>query len=249
MTAPGAWVRRFHPAPSAATRLICLPHAGGSAGFYFPVSRALSPDVDVLAVQYPGRQDRSAEEAVTDLRELADRITGAVLPFADRPVALFGHSMGAVLAYEIGLRLEAKAVPVPVVFVSGRRAPSRPGTESVHLRTDDGIIAVLRELDGTEGGVLGDEELLRLVLPAVRADFQAVETYQYRPGETLSCSIAAFAGEQDPRVEVSDVAAWAAHTTGGFDLRTFPGGHFFLSAHQPAVLAEIGGRLASVGSG
>jgi surfactin synthase thioesterase subunit len=248
MTAPDTWVRRYHPAPSAATRLVCLPHAGGSASFYFPVSRALSPDVEVLAIQYPGRQDRRAEQPLTDLRELAAQITTAVLPFADRPVALFGHSMGALLAYEIGLRLQTAAVPVPVVFISGRRAPSRPRPEDVHRRTDDGIVAEMRELNGTEGGVLGDEEMLRVVLPAVRADYQAVETYRYQPGASLSCSISAFAGEQDPRVDVVDVAAWAEHTTGRFDLRTFPGGHFFLTANQAAVLADIRGRLTSVRS-
>src|SRR5262249_29653456 len=99
------WVRRFHPAPSAGSRLVCLPHAGGSASYFLPISRGLSPQVEVLAVQYPGRQDRRAEPCIEDVGGLADQITASLQPWIDRPVALFGHSMGAILGFEVALRL------------------------------------------------------------------------------------------------------------------------------------------------
>ena len=119
----GVWIRRYRPAPEAAVRLVCLPHAGGSASYYLPMAQALAPGADVLAAQYPGRQDRYAEPPSESVRELAERIVEAV-GGDDRPLALFGHSMGAVVAYEMALQLEAAGRAPVRLFVSGRRAPS-----------------------------------------------------------------------------------------------------------------------------
>jgi surfactin synthase thioesterase subunit len=241
----GAWVRRFHPAPGAATRLVCFPHAGGSATFYFPVSRAMSPSVDVIAIQYPGRQDRRREPCVDDLGRLADLVTAELRPWTDRPVALFGHSMGATLAFEVARRLERDGVVAAALFASGRRAPSAQRDEQVHLRDDDGLIADMKRLSGTSPQVLGDEEVIRMILPAVRSDYRAAETYRYRPGPPLNCPIFALTGDEDPHVTLDEARAWAGHTTAPFDLRVFPGGHFYLNAHAAMVMKLIAERIVS----
>jgi surfactin synthase thioesterase subunit len=238
------WIRRYRPAPGAAIRLVCLPHAGGSASFFLPVAAALSPDVDVLAVQYPGRQDRRHDPMIDDLGDLADAVVTALKPWLDRPFAFFGHSMGATLAFEVTRRLEQGAGPAPLhLFASGRRAPSRHRDENVHLGGDDRLIAELTELSGTDTRVLGEEEMLRLVLPAIRNDYRATETYRYRPGPPLSCPITVLTGDADPKTSLDEAEAWREQTTGSFDLRVYPGGHFYLADHQSEVLGAITDRL------
>ncbi|MFJ8228415.1 thioesterase II family protein [Streptomyces sp. NPDC094448] len=233
------WIRRYHPAPDARTRLVCLPHAGGSASYFVPVSRALAPQVEVLAVQYPGRQDRMSEPGIPTIEELADAVTREVLPWADRPLALFGHSMGASLAYEVGLRLEAAGVAPTGVFVSGRRAPSRFRAETVHERGDDALVAEIKALAGTNSSLLGDEDVLRMILPAIRNDYKAAEVYNPGPGRELTCPVTALIGDSDPKATVADARAWETHTTGAFDYRVFPGGHFYLNDCVPQILAMI----------
>ncbi|WP_217215483.1 thioesterase II family protein [Streptomyces sp. AC550_RSS872] len=242
------WIRRFHPADSATTRLVCLPHAGGSAPYFFPVSKALAPEVDVVAVQYPGRQDRRQEKCIESIPELADAVTAELLPLTDKPLVLFGHSMGASLAFEVGMRLE-KAGTVPLaLFASGRRAPSRYREENVHLRNDDEIIAELKALSGTRSEVLADEEILRMALPAIRGDYKAAETYRHTDGVRLAAPIHVHYGEDDPRVSLDEARAWADHTTGHFELKTYPGGHFYLNEQAPRVIEAIARVTSTVTS-
>jgi pyochelin biosynthetic protein PchC len=241
-----SWFRRFAASPEAKARLVCLPHAGGSAPFYFPVAKALAPDVEVLAVQYPGRQDRRHEPFLTSIDAMADRVADLLRNHADRPLALFGHSMGAMVAYETARRLERAGTEVAALFVSGRRAPSRVRDESVHTRTDDGVIAELRRLSGTEADLLGDDEVVRMILPVVRNDYRAVETYRYVPGDPLTAPIVAFTGTDDPMATVDEVASWADHTAGGFELVELAGGHFFLTRHQGVILRRLAAELGGV---
>ncbi|KAA2267020.1 thioesterase [Solihabitans fulvus] len=241
------WIRRFHPAPDSATRLVCLPHAGGSASFFFPVSRALSPAVDVLAVQYPGRQDRHTEPTVDSVPELADLIFAALRPWLDRPLALFGHSMGATVGFEVARRLEQRAGIVPLaLFASGRRAPSRYRDELVHTKDDDGLVRELTLLSGTDSRLLGDEEMLRMIIPAIRGDYRAIEAYRCEPGATLRAPIVAFTGDADPRTTLDEAQAWREHTESEFDLTVLSGGHFFVANHQSEILAAISARARTV---
>ncbi|MEU0744475.1 alpha/beta fold hydrolase [Streptomyces sp. NPDC006134] len=241
----GTWVRRFHPAPDSGVRLVCLPHAGGSASFYFPLSRALTPAVDVLAVQYPGRQDRRREPNITSLPELADRIFEAVRHLDDRPLALFGHSMGAVLAYEVALRMQDAGLPAPVrLFVSGRRAPSRDRDERLHLGSDTQLLDEVRRLGGSNAGLLTDPDILDMIMPAIRSDYRAVENYRYAPGRRLTCPVTVLTGDSDPRVSIDEAAAWEEHTTGLTELQVFPGGHFFLVDQSARVTVLLADRLA-----
>ncbi|MFB7949654.1 thioesterase II family protein [Kitasatospora phosalacinea] len=241
----GAWIRRFQPAEQAAVRLVCLPHAGGAATYYFPVAKALAPAIDVLAVQYPGRQDRRTEPVIEDVRALADRITAELLPWTDRPLALFGHSMGALVGYEVARRLEAAGTAPLGLFASGRRAPSTVREESVHRRDDQGIVSALRELSGTGDEVLDDADLLGMVLTAVRGDYKAVETYRDDDRPVLACPVEVLTGDSDGMTSPEENRAWERHTTGECRVTEFPGGHFYLVDQAPAVLATIRERTSA----
>lgn len=246
VTEPELWLRCFHPVPSASRRLVCLPHAGGSASYYFALSKALLGNlgnVDVVAIQYPGRQDRRAERCRESIAELADEITTVVRPLADRPLTFFGHSMGATLAFEVARRLEAEGIVLTGLFASGRRAPSTHRDEWIHLRDDAGLIAEVRRLSGTEAQLLDDDELVRMVLPAIRSDYQAIETYRYQPGPDVSCPVVALIGTDDPKMTMDEATAWARHTTVKFRLRTFPGGHFYLNSCLPQIVEELAEHL------
>ncbi|MEU7145746.1 alpha/beta fold hydrolase [Nocardia sp. NPDC046473] len=241
------WVRRYHPASAAEVRLACLPHAGGSASFYFPMSKVLSPVAEVLAVQYPGRQDRRKEPCIADLAELADLVAERLRPWAaDRPLAIFGHSMGATLGFEVAQRLQDAGVPPLMLFASGRRAPSRHREETVHLRDDDGLLVEIRALSGTEQQLPDDDELFRAMLPAIRGDYRAIERYRYQPRPPLHIPIRALLGTSDPRVDLAEARAWQEHTTGGFDLHAFPGGHFYLNAQAAQVIDLVVDALSTV---
>ncbi|BBC29256.1 hypothetical protein SGFS_005470 [Streptomyces graminofaciens] len=231
------WIRRNHPDPAGKVRLVCLPHAGGSASFFFSMSTKLSPGIDVLAVQYPGRQDRRHEACIDNIPELADQIFTALRPLDDLPLALFGHSMGAVLAYEVALRMERAGLPSPVrLFASGRRAPSRYRDERVHEKSDAEVAAELRTLGGISPELLADPEIIAMIMPAVRGDYRAVETYRHDPDGRLTCPVTVLTGDADPRVSIEEAQAWREHTTGPTDLHVLPGGHFFLVDHSEKVV-------------
>ncbi|MFE7835738.1 thioesterase II family protein [Streptomyces sp. NPDC057474] len=236
----GAWIRRYRPAPEAAVRLVCLPHAGGSASYYLPMAHALAPEADVLAAQYPGRQDRYAEPPAASIRELVERIVEAVTGDDDRPLALFGHSMGAVVAHEMALTLEAAGRAPVRLFVSGRRAPStdRDGRE-LHKASDAELLKAVRRLNGTDDQVFEDEELVQLVLPALRGDYKALATYEPRPGDRLACPVTVLTGDDDPVTPVADARAWADHTDGATELCVFSGGHFYLNDRAGEVVDVV----------
>jgi pyochelin biosynthetic protein PchC len=240
MTDSPTWLRRFHPATPGAPRLVCFPHAGGAASYFHPLSAALAPAVDVLAVQYPGRQDRHAEPLVDDLFVLADRLADALAAEVAGPVAFFGHSMGASLAFEVARRLGSGPLGL---FVSARRAPSAPRAVRIHERGDDELLADVGRLGGTDARVLAHPQLVRMVLPVLRNDYKAAETYRYRPGPDVGCPIFALVGDRDPKVTEAEARRWAAHTSGGFELASFAGGHFYLNDHYAAVSRLLDERL------
>jgi surfactin synthase thioesterase subunit len=246
----GAWLRRYESAESSSVSLVCFPHAGGSASFFVGMSRALAPVVDVVAIQYPGRQDRIREPALDSISALADQIYGQ-LAEADLPrLAFFGHSMGATVAFEVARRLEAAQRDTPVrLFASGRRAPSIMTASAVHLLCEAEFIAELSRLSGDDLPFTDDDELLRAALPALRADYKAIETYKYAPDARLSCPISAFVGEHDPITSVEQASAWQHHTRNHFDICIFPGGHFYLAAQRERLFHEVRLRISPPGGG
>lgn len=230
----GLWFRRFAPEVRGRISLICFPHAGGAASAYGPLARALHPHADVLSVQYPGRQDRRNEQPATDLRELAGRIAER-LP--EGPYAFFGHSMGAIVAYEVARRL-GDTGPARL-FASGRAAPSVPNVRYVHLQDDRELVRDVRFLGGAGNDALDDPDLLGMILPPLRADYTAIETYTWTPGPPLACPVTVMLGDEDPLVDVREARIWHDHTDAGITLRPYPGGHFYLEERLPEVTRDL----------
>jgi surfactin synthase thioesterase subunit len=245
---PHLWLRQFHETHADAVRLVCLPYAGGSASFFHAMSAGLAPSVAAIAVQYPGRQDRRGEPLIDNIPDLAEGVLAALEAHADGPLAVFGHSMGATLAFEVARLMEERWGRSPLaLFLSGRRAPSRFREERIHTLDDAGIVRHLATMEGTDPRVLGDEEILRMILPVVRNDYRAIETYRGRTEDRVSCPITVLTGDRDGRVTPDEAAGWAKHTTGDFSLTTFPGGHFYLTEQTTAVLEVLRSTLHSLG--
>jgi surfactin synthase thioesterase subunit len=235
-----SWLRCAEPRPWASLRLICFPHAGGSAVFYRPWAKAVSPAVEVHAVQYPGRADRFRDPFVTDAARMARLVAAAMAPLRDRPVALFGHSMGALVAYEVARVLEEQGAPAVHLFASGTRPPhARDDSWHVTDKDDDGLVAEMVKMGGTDAELLADPEMRALVLPYVRDDFRIVETYRHTPGPRLTSPVTVMIGDSDPHVDEAQAARWAEVGDGAFTQRTLPGGHFYLVPQQAAVLDTV----------
>ncbi|GIF15025.1 thioesterase II family protein [Actinoplanes teichomyceticus] len=238
------WIRAYRPTPEAPVQLVCLPHAGGSAPFFHPLAGALAPAAEVLAVQYPGRQERRSEPLIDSIDELAGHVTEELLTRTGRPVVLFGHSLGGLLAFEVARLLGAKGHPPAGLIVSGRRAPHLIRAGDRHLLADRDLLRHIATLGGTDPRVLADEELIRMALTVLRADYRAVETHRHEPGPPLGCPVTVLTGRDDPEVTAEDAQAWRRHTTADFEVITFPGGHFYLVEQQQAVIRVLSQRLA-----
>lgn len=219
-------------------RLICFPYAGGSASVFVPLSAALWPDIEVIAVQYPGRQDRMGETPLDGIIAIADRVADLLEPWIASPFAFFGHSMGAMVAFETTRLLRRRGGPAPMtLFASARRAPSA-GLDRIRDLDDDSLIAELTELCGTDPAVIADPDLLRIILPTVRADFRAVQEYRYvptTPGPDLECPVVAVLGDRDPLVSADQAAVWATHTAKDCSVHVLEGDHFYLVPRLPQL--------------
>ncbi|MFC0861433.1 thioesterase II family protein [Sphaerimonospora cavernae] len=250
IASPG-WIHRLTPAGGAAVRLYCFPFAGGSASAYRPWAALFPPDVELAAVQLPGRQERYSEPAVTDLRSLVPDISRAIAADLDgRPYGLYGHSMGTILAYEVAVELaRAGAAKPELLAVSGRRAPHAVDPDFVpyHQMPDEAFLHKIEALGGIAPELAEHRDLLDLMLPVLRADFTAVETYQARPQEPLVCRILVFSGDADPHAPRDGLERWRELSTAGTSIHIYPGGHFFLWEHSADLIARISDTLRGVG--
>ena len=227
-------------------RLLCLPHAGGSAMAYARWRRGLPASVEVVPVELPGRGARMDEPFARDPVRLAEALAAALRDEAVRvPYALFGHSLGALIAFELAHALIARGAPAPrMLFASGTEAPSvRDDSDWRRPRSDAELVAELRAMRGTPEEAFESAELMQAVLPVLRADFLLCGAYAHRPRPPLPCPIQALGGRDDD-VPHASLAAWARETAAGFDLALFGGGHFFLHERPEAVLELIARRLS-----
>ncbi len=244
---PDAWIKPLLPRPqSPALRLFCFPYAGGGASIFRAWPFALPAHVDVVALQLPAREERILESPLSEVEPLMTAIVTAMRPHLTVPFALFGHSMGALLAFETAHRLEREGFPCMKLIASGCRAPHLPSLdEPVSHLPDDLLIGEMRRFDGTPKEILLDREILDLVLPAFRADLAICERYVPPSGrEPLSCPITAFGGLQDAEVGGAAIVGWKAYTNAAFTHRMFAGGHFFVNDERATVLRALSIDLA-----
>lgn len=234
------WLLR-HPAAQPPTlRLFCLPHAGGGASLFRDWRPHLPPEVELVALQLPGRETRMREHAHTHLSTLLPALVDALRSSLDRGFVLFGHSMGALIAFELARELRRQGLPGPRhLYVSGHHAPQlRRQRQPLHALPQAEFIEELRRLQGTPEEILAHPELMELLSPRLRADFAICETYQYREEPPLACALSAYAGDAD-ELDGSSLDAWAAQTRGQFATKRFRGGHFYLHGEQRALLAAL----------
>lgn len=244
-TEQGAWLAPAKPNSQARARLFCFPYAGGGALAFRGWTPSMPAGVELCPVRLPGREGRIREAALTRVGALAEASAVALLPHLDAPFSLFGHSMGAFVAFELARLLRRRHGLRPVrLFVSGCRAPHTPRKRpTTYDRPEREFLDELRRLNGTPPEVLDDPELMRVMLPLLRADFEASETYDYTADSPLDCPITAFGGQDDPEATRADVRAWCEHTSDAFTLKVFAGDHFFLHSAQAAVLAALSQQL------
>lgn len=242
------WLIRPEPRPQAELRLFCLPYAGAGAAAYRPWLAHLPPTVELLIVQLPGRESRLREQPFTHMQPLIEAVAPAVVPLLDRPYLLFGHSMGALIAFELARALRRRGAPAPsCLAVSGRRAPQLPDPDPPLHKLDDAwfVAAMVRRYNGIPKLILDDPELLRLFLPTMRADLTLIETYAYTPEPPLDCPIVAFGGRSDGRASLPELEAWGAQTLQPLGARQLPGDHFYLQGARAELLAAM---LAALGA-
>lgn len=235
------WVLAMRNGDAVRHRLVCFPYAGGGASVYRRWMADGIDGVEIFAVQLPGREDRFGETAFTALSALVPTLRDELLPYLAPPFSFFGHSMGALLAYELTRLLSASAGPLPQhLFVSGRRAPHLPERrQPLHALPEAEFRLELGRLQGTPKAVLDDPELMDLLTPILRADFSVCETYAHAPGECLDVPLTVFGGSDDAETTPEELEGWRQHSRAFSTLRVFPGHHFFLHDHARAVTQAI----------
>lgn len=244
------WISSRDRVQGATLRLFCLPHAGAGASAYQTWKREMPPSVELCPVRLPGREMRLRESPYSNSRLLVQEMSEMLLADCDIPYAIFGHSMGAVLAYELAQALRERGAPEPVgLFLSGRVAPHLElSAKPLHGLAHDRFLAALEaRYGGLPREVLEDQEMLDFYLPILRADLRLIETYRYDSKPALNCPVLVTAGTGDTSVWMDGLEAWKEHTSGPFELKTYPGGHFYLSgeARKP-LLSMLHDRLTTL---
>lgn len=241
-TSANPWIAFRRPNPQARLRLFCFPFAGGGASIFRTWPTSLPREIDVCPVQLPGRESRLRDEPFCRLGPLLEKLIEVLEPEDDLPFAYFGHSMGAIIAYHLTLRLRELGKRLPsMLMVSARRAPFLPPDEDevIYHLPDEEFKEKLRELDGTPETVLEHPELMELMLPLLRADFELVDTSETLRAEPFDMPVVAFGGLRDEEVEKEKLEAWKEVTRGTFRLRMFPGGHFFIQEDRHALIGAV----------
>lgn len=237
----------FNQTLAAPKRLFCFPYAGGNPQFFQAWQEKLPDTVDVIPVQLPGRGIRYTEKSFTKIDELIAALSEAMHPYLDRPFFLFGHSMGALVSFELARFLQHRWHKQPKhLFVSGFHAPHLPDPNPpIYHLPDEAFLDEVIAMNGMPKELLANREWLEAFLPFLRADFTLCEQYRFQVGEVLSCPITAFGGEEDPEAQREHLDPWRKQTKGTFQLHIFPGDHFFLHQHEEKIL-EVMRKIISL---
>jgi len=229
------WFQSLSSVQVRSLRLFCFPYAGGSAYGFRSWQRHFPPDIDLCLVHLPGRGKRIGEQMFTRLRLLVQTIADLIMREPQPPYALFGHSMGALISFELARELRRRRFAAPQrLFLSGRGAPNVASREApIFNLPEEAFIAEVRKFNGTPKGVFDHPETMKFFLPVLRADLEMLDTYEYHPEERLSCPITVYGGQQDKDVDVENLRAWEEHTSASCNLRIFTGDHFFI--HSPGI--------------
>jgi surfactin synthase thioesterase subunit len=239
---PSKWISPRCRVEDSRLRLFCLPHAGSGTAAYNSWRRVLPSFVELCPIQLPGRESRLAEASFTQSEELIHHLSEALTGWLDKPYVIFGHSMGALLSFELANSLRDRGLPQPLhLFLSGRIAAHLPlrGRPIHQLPLEEFLAELERRYDGMPQEILADPDMMELFLPILRADLTLLESYTYRERPPFTFPISVFAGAQDHSVSPESLAAWSQHTTGAFQLQHLPGGHFYLAAESRAALLTI----------
>jgi medium-chain acyl-[acyl-carrier-protein] hydrolase len=232
-----SWLVPSYANPRAELRLFCFPYAGGAASLFRTWHR-LADTVEIYPIQLPGRANRYSEPPFSRVQDLVEQLAPAIAKYLDKSFAFFGHSMGAILSFEVArwLRRHGKVLPRRL-FVSARRAPQIPDTEPLrYLLSDADLITSLSELNGIPEELIDNDDLLRFALPAIRADLELVETYAYREEAPLTCPITAFGGLNDNEESPEMIDDWRRQTSGGFSMHIISGDHFYIHSREEELL-------------
>lgn len=240
------WIQNRYRGERGQLRLFCFPYVGAGASIFRSWQQSLPAEIEVYPIQLPGRENRFAEAPFTELSALLDSLIPALLPYLDLPYAFFGHSMGALISFELARRLRQRndiASPVRLL-VSACCAPqlSSP-TQPIHCLPDSAFVGELSRLKGTSREILQNSELLQILLPLLRADFALCEAYHYVYERPLACPLSVFGGLEDGKVPSDTLAAWCHQTTGVCRLHFFNGDHFFIHQVQSELLQTLSADL------
>jgi medium-chain acyl-[acyl-carrier-protein] hydrolase len=235
------WFKRPKPNPKATLRLFCFPFAGGGTVAFHGWLNNLPPEVELCVLQLPGREHRFREKAFDQLLALVNVLANIIPVQLHIPFAFFGHSLGALIAFELARHLKQKNLPAPVhLFVSGWRAPHmRNPHPLLYEMPKSMLLNELKHYEGTPESVLRESELMEIFLPILRADFKMGETYAYQNGNAIDCAITAFGGTDDNLASRQELEAWHKHTSSNFRLKMFQGGHFFIKNDRQKLMTEI----------
>ncbi len=243
---PTSWLIR-QPNASRRLRLYCFPYSGGNAVSYSPWQRELDPAIEVCAVQLPGRGARFREKPYSSFSTLIEALAELIRHQDNLPFAFFGHSLGAMMAFELARYCRQHGLPMPEhLFASGCNAPayrSKTKSKRLHELEDDALIDALKDFNGTPQEILENRELMNLVLPMIRADFALGADYKYQAGPPLEIPITVLAGKQDKHVELKGVEAWRKETVKDCRIHWFEGDHFFINSERSAVLECLSADL------
>jgi surfactin synthase thioesterase subunit len=243
----GAALWRYVRETPVAARLLCLPHAGGGAFLQRRWPTLLPSSIELVSVELPGRGTRMREPPATDVRAVVAGLEADLAMLDDRPLAIFGHSMGAVLAFELALRRQRAGQAPLAVFLAGCAAPARlAGRPKTYQLDDVAFLARLERLGAIPVEVLADPDLRAMVLGVLRADITMLETYAGADGAALDCPIWVLGGREDDAATAADLLPWRDHARAGFEHAEFPGGHFFVNSEMTALVEFLGTRLLSL---